>query len=124
MFGAATRWLEANAAYVDSLNVFPVPDGDTGTNMLFTLRAAYKAAEECPDPTLGPQARALAWGALMEARGNSGVILSQILRGFADGVDGASELDGPTLARSLGVGDRVRVQGRREPGRGDDVDGY
>ena len=118
MFGAATRWLEANAAYVDSLNVFPVPDGDTGTNMLFTLRAAYKAAEECPDPTLGPQARALAWGALMEARGNSGVILSQILRGFADGVDGADELDGPTLARSLALATESAYKGVETPVEG------
>ena len=118
MFGAATRWLEVNAPYVDSLNVFPVPDGDTGTNMLFTLRAAYKAAKECPDPTLGPQARALAWGALMEARGNSGVILSQILRGFADGVDGASELDGPTLARSLALATESAYKGVESPVEG------
>ena len=118
MFDAATRWLEANAPYVDSLNVFPVPDGDTGTNMLFTLRAAYKAAEECLDPTLGPQARALAWGALMEARGNSGVILSQILRGFADGVDGASELDGPTLARSLALATESAYKGVETPVEG------
>ena len=118
MFDAATRWLAANAPYVDSLNVFPVPDGDTGTNMLFTLRAAYKAAEECPDSTLGPQARALAWGALMEARGNSGVILSQILRGFADGIDGAGELDGQTLARSLSLATESAYKGVESPVEG------
>ena len=118
MFDAATRWLAANAPYVDSLNVFPVPDGDTGTNMLFTLRAAYKAAEECTDPTLGPQARALAWGALMEARGNSGVILSQILRGFADGIDGAGELDGQTLARSLSLATESAYKGVESPVEG------
>ena len=118
MFDTATRWLAANAPYVDSLNVFPVPDGDTGTNMLFTIRAAYKAAEECPDPTLGPQARALAWGALMEARGNSGVILSQILRGFADGIDGAGELDGQTLARSLSLATESAYKGVESPVEG------
>ena len=118
MFDAATRWLAANAPYVDSLNVFPVPDGDTGTNMLFTLRAAYKAAEECPDPTLGPRARALAWGALMEARGNSGVILSQILRGFADGIDRAGELDGQTLARSLSLATESAYKGVESPVEG------
>ena len=118
MFGAATRWLEANAAHVDSLNVFPVPDGDTGTNMLFTLRAASKAAVECPKPGVGPQAKALAWGALMEARGNSGVILSQILRGFADGIDGAGELDGRSLARSLSLATESAYKGVERPVEG------
>ena len=118
MFEAATRWLEANAPYVDSLNVFPVPDGDTGTNMLFTLRAAVKAIAECPDPALGAQARALAWGALMGARGNSGVILSQILRGFADGTDGADELDGLTLARSLALATESAYKGVENPVEG------
>ncbi len=118
MFDAATRWLAANAPHVNSLNVFPVPDGDTGTNMLFTLRAAYKAAEECPDSTLGPQVRALAWGALMEARGNSGVILSQILRGFADGVDGSGQLDGRTLARSLALATESAYKGVESPVEG------
>ena len=118
MFDAATRWLAANAPHVNSLNVFPVPDGDTGTNMLFTLRAAYKAAEECPDSTLGPQVRALAWGSLMEARGNSGVILSQILRGFADGVDGSGQLDGRTLARSLALATESAYKGVESPVEG------
>lgn len=118
MFEAATRWLEANAAYVDSLNVFPVPDGDTGTNMLFTLRAASKAAVECPNPTPGPQAKALAWGALMEARGNSGVILSQILRGFADGIDGAGGLAGRSLARSLSLATKSAYKGVERPVEG------
>ena len=118
MFDAATRWLAANAPHVNSLNVFPVPDGDTGTNMLFTLRAAYKAAEECSDATLGPQVRALAWGSLMEARGNSGVILSQILRGFADGIDGSGQLDGRTLARSLALATESAYKGVESPVEG------
>lgn len=118
MFDAATRWLEANAAHVDSLNVFPVPDGDTGTNMLFTLRAASKAAAECRQSEPGPQAKALAWGALMEARGNSGVILSQILRGFADGVNGAGELDGGSLARSLSLATESAYKGVEKPVEG------
>lgn len=118
MFETATRWLEANAAHVDSLNVFPVPDGDTGTNMLFTLRAASKAAAECPDPGIGPRVRALAWGALMEARGNSGVILSQILRGFADGIDGAGKLDGRSMARSLSLATESAYKGVERPVEG------
>ncbi len=118
MFEAATRWLEVNAAHVDSLNVFPVPDGDTGTNMLFTLRAASKAAIECSEPGVGPQAKALAWGALMEARGNSGVILSQILKGLADGIDGAGVLDGRTLARSLSLATESAYKGVERPVEG------
>lgn len=118
MFDAATRWLEANAAHVDSLNVFPVPDGDTGTNMLFTLRAASKAAAECPEPGVGARAKALAWGALMEARGNSGVILSQILRGFADGIDGAGALHGRSLARSLSLATESAYKGVEKPVEG------
>ena len=118
MFETATRWLEANSAHVDSLNVFPVPDGDTGTNMLFTLRAAYKAAAECSEPGIGPRVKALAWGALMEARGNSGVILSQILRGFADGIDGAGKLDGPSLARSLSLATESAYKGVERPVEG------
>ena len=118
MFNAATRWLEANAAHVDSLNVFPVPDGDTGTNMLFTLRAASKAAVECPEPGVGPRAKALAWGALMEARGNSGVILSQILRGFAEGINGAGELSGRSLARSLSLATESAYKGVEKPVEG------
>ena len=118
MFETATRWLEANAAHVDSLNVFPVPDGDTGTNMLFTLRAASKAAAECSEPGIGPRVKALAWGALMEARGNSGVILSQILKGFADGIDGAGELHGQSLARSLSLATESAYKGVEKPVEG------
>ena len=118
MFEAATRWLEVNAAYVDSLNVFPVPDGDTGTNMLFTLRAATKAGVECRETDIGAQARALAWGALMEARGNSGVILSQILRGFADGTEGTKELDGKALSCSLTLATESAYRGVESPVEG------
>src|SRR5215216_3937250 len=83
---AATEWLEINKDSVNALNVFPVPDGDTGTNMSLTLRAAVEAANAADDLT---KARAdgvaaeIAGGSLMGARGNSGVILSQIFRGFA-----------------------------------------
>ena len=118
MFEAATRWLEVNADYVNSLNVFPVPDGDTGTNMLFTLRAATKAAVECRESDIGGQARALAWGALMEARGNSGVILSQILRGFADGTEDTKELDGKTLSCSLALATESAYKGVESPVEG------
>ena len=101
MFTTATQWLELNVDAINSLNVFPVPDGDTGTNMLFTMRAAVAEAEKCPDSEISPMAKALAWGALMGARGNSGVILSQILRGFSDGLENKDYLDGKGFASAL-----------------------
>ena len=84
---AAGRWLEKHAAVVNALNVFPVPDGDTGTNMLLTMNAALAEIERSPDSSASAVAHALAHGALMGARGNSGVILSQIWRGFARSLD-------------------------------------
>src|SRR5919198_6498213 len=80
----ASSWLDAQAERIDALNVFPVPDGDTGTNMSLTLRAAADAVRDLPDgATSVDVARAACAAALLGARGNSGVILSQLLRGFA-----------------------------------------
>ena len=101
MFAAGTRWLESNVDAINSLNVFPVPDGDTGTNMLFTMRDAMRAVDECDDTSLDAVLQAMARGALMGARGNSGVILSQVLRGFARGAEKRPNLDGPTLELAL-----------------------
>src|SRR5919204_6073024 len=85
---AASSWLDAQAQRIDALNVFPVPDGDTGTNMSLTLRAAADAVRDLPDgATSVDVARAACAAALLGARGNSGVILSQLLRGFADALD-------------------------------------
>lgn len=80
---AGMIWLELNCQLVNELNVFPVPDGDTGTNMLLTMRSAYKRVQDSQEQHVGKMAKELAHGALMGARGNSGVILSQILRGLA-----------------------------------------
>ncbi len=80
---AGLLWLDQNHHYVNELNVFPVPDGDTGTNMLLTMRSAYKRIQESEEDHVGKMAGDLAQGALMGARGNSGVILSQIWRGLA-----------------------------------------
>src|SRR5215203_1244443 len=91
----AATWLELQAASINALNVFPVPDGDTGTNMSMTMRAAATAAaDESADS-------AAARGALMGARGNSGVILSQLLRGFAEGAEGKDQLGLGDLANSF-----------------------
>ncbi|MBI4300993.1 MAG: DAK2 domain-containing protein, partial [Chloroflexi bacterium] len=90
MFAAATALLEANASQINALNVFPVPDGDTGTNLLFTMRSSMESANKSPGESAAAVAQAMAQGALMGARGNSGVILSQILRGIAKSLDGRS----------------------------------
>jgi len=86
MFASATSWLEKSASDIDALNVFPVPDGDTGTNMLLTMRSSMEEAYRAPDRSAAAVAKAMAGGALLGARGNSGVILSQIWRGLAQGL--------------------------------------
>ncbi|MGE5587506.1 MAG: DAK2 domain-containing protein [Clostridia bacterium] len=98
---AGTEWLGANKELVNSLNVFPVPDGDTGTNMHLTLLSAVREVEKVGGATLSEVADAAAMGSLMGARGNSGVILSQLLRGFAKGVEGKAELRAQDLAQAL-----------------------
>ncbi|MCC7369685.1 MAG: DAK2 domain-containing protein [Chloroflexi bacterium] len=100
-FAAAASWLELKAASVNALNVFPVPDGDTGTNMSMTMRAAVEAAAVELAPEAHAVARAAARGALMGARGNSGVILSQLVRGFAEAIDGCNTLTVQNLAAGL-----------------------
>jgi hypothetical protein len=98
---AGTEWLGANKELVNALNVFPVPDGDTGTNMHLTLLAAVREINKAQYKSLSDVAEAVALGSLMGARGNSGVILSQLLRGFAKGVEGKTTLDVPGLTRGL-----------------------
>src|SRR5687768_12127626 len=102
-FAVATRLLEAHRAEIDVLNVYPVPDGDTGTNMSLTMTAALKAARSSagPDATAGQVAERIAYGALLGARGNSGVILSQIYRGFARAISDQDRIDGRDIADAL-----------------------
>jgi DAK2 domain fusion protein YloV len=90
---AGLTWLRTNQQLVNSLNVFPVPDGDTGTNMVLTMQSALDEIIHSPERNFGKMAHAVAHGALMGARGNSGVILSQIWRGFARAVDNQEQLD-------------------------------
>jgi DAK2 domain fusion protein YloV len=101
LIAASLAWLRTNQQLVNSLNVFPVPDGDTGTNMVLTMQAAYDEIADLPENNFGKMAHAIAHGALMGARGNSGVILSQIWRGFARAVDNKAVLDTPTLVKAL-----------------------
>ena len=98
LFGSGLAWLDRNKERVNQLNVFPVPDGDTGTNMYLTMRNAYSAIATLDDDHIGRMARALADGALRGARGNSGVILSQIWSGVAKALDDQPVLTAPLLA--------------------------
>src|SRR4029079_694126 len=98
---AATTWLNRHSAAINALNVFPVPDGDTGTNMSLTMQAAYKAVADSPSHSVGEIAGAMAYGALMGARGNSGVILSQVFRGFSKGLKGNPQLTPQDFAEAL-----------------------
>lgn len=102
LFAAAADSLAANAGAIDAINVYPVPDGDTGSNMAATLREAVESAQTAaPGATAGAILAALAKGALYGARGNSGVILSQALRGLATGAGEGETWDGTTFARCL-----------------------
>lgn len=101
---AALAALEQHEAAINALNVFPVPDGDTGTNMVLTMRSAWAEVADSNETHVGRMAQAVAYGALMGARGNSGVILSQVWRGFADTVRDLEAFDAPTLARGLRAG--------------------
>lgn len=97
----ATALLDGRRSTIDALNVFPVPDGDTGSNLLLTMRAALAALPESGGDTAGEVAEHLARGALLGARGNSGVILSQYWRGFARAVRGEPRIDADAMARAL-----------------------
>lgn len=118
MFAAATSWLERSAQSINTLNVFPVPDGDTGTNMLLTMRAAVEEAGRCSDESVSTVAQAMARGSLMGARGNSGVILSQIFRGLAKGLDGRQSLSGKDLAAALVESTTFAYKGMTKPVEG------
>src|SRR5215510_5154215 len=98
LFEAGLAWLEQNYEHVNQLNVFPVPDGDTGTNMLLTMRAAYREIAADESPYVGVIADKLAYGAIMGSRGNSGTILSQLFRGFAQAVNGRRAFDAALMA--------------------------
>lgn len=98
---AGLTWLRTNQQTVNALNVFPVPDGDTGTNMVLTMQSAYNEISELGHRSFNDMAAAVSQGALMGARGNSGVILSQLWRGFSRGLQGQDVLDGPGLARAF-----------------------
>jgi hypothetical protein len=117
-FRHAVENLEQHVDEVNALNVFPVPDGDTGTNMLATVKAALAQAEGVSSPTADRIAQAISFGALMGARGNSGVIASQIFRGMAEALGGKHHFNGPDLAYALTQGTATAYKAVGKPVEG------
>ena len=100
MFLAGAANLEAKKEFINELNVFPVPDGDTGTNMTLTIMSAAKEVQALDNPDMVSIAKSISSGSLRGARGNSGVILSQLLRGFTKEIREHDEIDTVILARA------------------------
>jgi hypothetical protein len=118
LLNAGLRWLERHTAFINSLNVFPVPDGDTGTNMYLTMQAACQEIEERPEQEAGMIAQYASRGALMGARGNSGVILSQILRGLAQGLEEKEDFNAVEFAHALKMASAVAYKAVIKPVEG------
>ena len=117
-FRAAVANLEAHVEEINSLNVYPVPDGDTGSNMFATVKAALDEAEAVTELTAERVATAISFGALMGARGNSGVITSQIFRGMADALGGKARFNGLDLAHALTIGAKTAYGAVAKPVEG------
>lgn len=118
MVAAGTAWLERHAAAVNALNVFPVPDGDTGTNMLLTARAAHDEVAHSQNHHAGEMAQRIYRGAQFGSRGNSGVILSQLLRGYASALKDKTEFTGHDWADALRQASVFAYQGVTKPVEG------
>lgn len=118
MFLAGAKLLEIKKEYVNELNVFPVPDGDTGTNMTMTILSAAREVEALDQNEMEAIAKAISSGSLRGARGNSGVILSQLLRGFAKGIQGHKELDAMIIAEAFNRGVETAYKAVMKPKEG------
>ena len=118
MYLSGCALLNQNREAVDALNVFPVPDGDTGTNMSQTMNAAVKELNSRPFSSVSDVASAAARGALRGARGNSGVILSQILRGIASALEGHDDMDAALLVKALRAGAQTAYKAVMKPKEG------
>ncbi|HSR32274.1 MAG TPA: DAK2 domain-containing protein [Anaerolineae bacterium] len=118
LIGAGLAWLERHQAAINALNVYPVPDGDTGTNMLLTMQSAYQEIQDSPEEEVSVIAQKVAHGALMGARGNSGVILSQIFRGFARSLEGVQAFDTVLFAAALREAAAMAYKGVIKPVEG------
>ena len=117
-FLAGAKGLEAKKDWINELNVFPVPDGDTGTNMTLTIMAAAREVAELDNPTMDQLAKAISSGSLRGARGNSGVILSQLLRGFTKEIKSVTEIDTTTLANAMVRGTETAYKAVMKPKEG------
>ena len=118
MFLAGAKNLEVKKELINELNVFPVPDGDTGTNMTLTIMSAVKEVNNLEDVQMTSLAKAISSGSLRGARGNSGVILSQLLRGFTKGIRDLEELDAVALARAVDKGVETAYKAVMKPKEG------
>lgn len=118
LIDAGLTWLRTNKENVNALNVFPVPDGDTGTNMTLTLQAAWNEIKDLGTRNVGEMAAAVSKGALMGARGNSGVITSQILRGISRGLHDKALLDVDTMISAFGEARDTAYKGVVKPVEG------
>ena len=118
MFLAGAKNLEVKKEWINELNVFPVPDGDTGTNMTLTIMSAVKEVNNLEDLQMTSLAKAISSGSLRGARGNSGVILSQLLRGFTKGIRDLEELDAVALARAVDKGVETAYKAVMKPKEG------
>ncbi len=118
MFVAGSSWLEKSVADVNAINVFPVPDGDTGTNMHLTMRSTLEEVDRSANLSVSDVAKAMAQGALMGARGNSGVILSQFFRGLAKGLDGKEFIGAREWAAALVEASHTAYKGLSQPTEG------
>ena len=118
MFLAGAKNLEVKKEWINELNVFPVPDGDTGTNMTLTIMSAVKEVNNLEDIQMATLAKAISSGSLRGARGNSGVILSQLLRGFTKGIRDLEELDAVALARAVDKGVETAYKAVMKPKEG------
>jgi hypothetical protein len=114
----SAAWFEQHVQAVNSLNVFPVPDGDTGTNMMLTLQSALKEVGDSPSKSVGDVAQKISHGALMGARGNSGVILSQLLRGVARYLQKKDSFTTTDLAEAMREGAATAYKGVLKPVEG------
>ena len=117
-FLAGAKGLEAKKNWINELNVFTVPDGDTGTNMTLTIMAAAKEVAELENPTMDQLAKAISSGSLRGARGNSGVILSQLLRGFTKEIKAVEEIDTTILANAMVRGTETAYKAVMKPKEG------
>ncbi|HEV7236160.1 MAG TPA: DAK2 domain-containing protein, partial [Ktedonobacteraceae bacterium] len=117
-FLAGATWLEEHREAINALNVFPVPDGDTGSNMSATMQAAIRGIADSNETSAGVIAAKVAHSALMGARGNSGVILSQTLRGLAQGLDKKQTFSAPDLANALEEASRLAYRAVLKPVEG------